>query len=212
MSPCRRGLFFFFFLHIFICTESWRTLRTLLQFFPVSVSLSPWQRQGAHSFLTQRIQGSFFVTLHGVIYSSGLWVKRWPLSTSVVNSVPLSVTSIVRFNLWPKDLEQLTRWISFIFWLTCGRMAERACPSAHVFGSPILQTPERRRTRLRSDLSNSAAETKSALRPRLVRESRKSIKFGIILCSVLQGGPCASGLHSYHSFEGTDDSTVRAQG
>lgn len=63
--------FFFFFLHIFICTESWRTLRTLLQFFPVSVSLSPWQRQGAHSFLTQRIQGSFFC------YPQRCYIQQW---------------------------------------------------------------------------------------------------------------------------------------
>lgn len=72
-----------------------------------------------------------------------------------------------------------------------------------------IPDPERRHTQLHYDLSNSAT-TKSALRSRLVRESSKSIKFGIILSSFLQGGLCASGLHSYHSFEGTDDSTVRA--
>lgn len=205
------------FLCIFICTEFWRTLRTLLHFF---LHLPPYHHGSdtAHSFLTQRIQGSFFVTINGVSkYSSGLWVKRWPLSTSVVNShrrhlSPLSSISICGpkiSNNW-QDLVYKSDFIYFLFNLWKDGWACNLCN--HVSRFPIRQTPERRRTRLRDDLSNNAAATKSALRSSLVRESSKSIKFGIILSSFLQGGLCASGLHSYHSFEGTDDSTVRAQG
>lgn len=180
--------------------------------------LSPWQGQRAHLFLTQRIQGSFFVTINGVSkYSSGLWVKKKAcVHLCCKRPAEASVTSIVHFNLWPKELEQLSRLvykIDFIYFLVNLLKDDWACHlSAHVFRSPSRQPPERRRTQLRYDLSNSAAEPKSALRLRLVRESKKSIKFGIILRSFLQGGVCASGLHSYRSFEGTDDSTVRAQG
>lgn len=166
------------------------------------------------SFLpvTQQIQRSLSITTYGVTaVDYGYKQDGDPASFQFRFKLPAEA-SIFHFNLWPKYVEQLTNKLykfDFTSFYLCEDLVE-CTTSPSTFSDS--RTPESCCKQLRYNLSSSAAETKSALRSRLVRESSKRIKSGIILRFFLQGGLCASGLHSYHSFEGTDDSTVQAQG